>query len=303
MNDARTATYSNLQLTGTSCLAEGVVCYADSESLGTCCSGTTCEMMNDDMDNMDDMMVDDGNMENIDGYIMDMRQNDMDDMGDMKYCISSSTMTSYDMKKAQLSKTKTTASTATTTTTTTTATPVVPRRPRPRPTSVKNILTDRCWEDCELTDNYVSNPACLLDCFPAHHCLTSLLLDYTGAGGVCGGTFISQYYPGLWPTSDKNCTFLQETDQHFTAREEHQIEAGICSATTEALLQDQKNCIKPLLSQTTKILGNIQYLIWSTCSWQTFQVWKPKPTKVSSTPPSNSFHRGINQNIYGKIIF
>ena len=285
--------------TGSSCLAEGVVCSADSESLGTCCSGTTCEM---EMDDMDDMEDDDMMMENMDGYIMDMRQNDdnMDAMDDMKYCLSSSTMTSYDMKKAKLSKTKTTAST---TTTTSTATTGVPRRPRPRPTSVKNLLTDQCWADCELTDNYVTNPACLLDCFPAHHCLTSLLLDFTGAGGVCGGTFISQYYPGLWPTSDRNCTFLAETDQHFTAREDHQIEAGICSATTEALLLDEKNCIKPLLSQTRKILGNIQYLIWSTCSWKTFQAWNPKPTKVSSTPSSTPFHRGMDQNIYGKTIF
>ena len=48
----------------------------------------------------------------------------------------------------------------------------------------KNILTDQCWVDCHLNHNYVSTPACLLDCFPAGHCLTSLLLDYTGAGGV-----------------------------------------------------------------------------------------------------------------------
>ena len=59
----------------------------------------------------------------------------------------------------------------------------------------KNILTEQCWLDCELYNNYVYNPACLLDCFPAGHCLTSLLLDYTGAGGVCEGSFTSQYYP------------------------------------------------------------------------------------------------------------
>ena len=170
--------------------------------------------------------------------------------------------------------TTTTSSPRITTTTTTT-------------TRQKNLLTDRCWVDCELNHNYVSNPACLLDCFPAGHCLTSLLLDYTGAGGVCGGSFTSKYYPGLWPSSDRTCTFLQETDQHFTAREDYQIKTGICSAETEALLLDQEKCILPLYSQTESILVSLQTLIWSTCSWDTWQAWKPTPTTKSTNSPSS----------------
>ena len=166
---------------------------------------------------------------------------------------------------------------------------------------LKNLLTDQCWVDCELNHNYVSNPACLLDCFPAGHCLSSLLLDYTGAGGVCGGSFTSQHYPGLWPSSDRTCTFLQETDQHFTAREDYQIKAGICSAQTEALLLDQEKCIRPLYSQTESILVSLQTLIWSTCSWDTWQAWKPSPvTKniVQSliSDPLQAFHRRFSQN-------
>ena len=184
---------------------------------------------------------------------------------------------------------------------------------------LKNLLTDRCWVDCELNKNYVSNPACLLDCFPAGHCLTSLLLDYTGAGGVCGGSFTSQYYPGLWPSSDRTCTFLQETDQHFTAREDYQIKTGICSAETEALLLDQEKCILPLYSQTESILVSLQTLIWSSCSWETCQAWKPIPTTTTTTStttttitsttvrsivsdPLQAFHQGTNPNNIGKKI-
>ena len=139
----------------------------------------------------------------------------------------------------------------------------------------KNIVTDQCWLDCELNNNNVSNPACLLDCFPAGHCLTSLLLDYTGAGGVCGGSYTSQYYPGLWPSSDRTCTFLEQTDPDFTAKDDYQIKTGICSAQTEALLLDQEKCIRPLYNQAEHILVSLQTLIWASCSWHTWQQWKP----------------------------
>ena len=173
-----------------------------------------------------------------------------------------------------------------------------------RANRLKNLLTDRCWVDCELNHNYVSNPACLLDCFPAGHCLSSLLLDYTGAGGVCGGSFTSKYFPDLWPSSDRSCTFLQETDQHFTAREDYQIKTGICSAQTEALLLDQEKCIRPLYSQTESILVSLQTLIWSTCSWQTWQAWKPSPTTTTTTvrniisDPLQAIQQGTNQPKY-----
>ena len=157
---------------------------------------------------------------------------------------------------------------------------------------IKNILTDSCWADCYLNNNYISNPACLLDCFPAGHCLTSLLLDYTGAGGVCGGSYTSQYYPGLWPSSDRTCTFLEQTDPDFTAEDDYQIKTGICSARTEALLLDQEKCIKPMYSQSESILVSLKTLIWSTCSWQTFQAWKPSSTFISD--PLQAFNRRVS---------
>ena len=194
----------------------------------------------------------------------------------------------------------TTTTSTTTTSTTTTSTTRTPDR------SVKKILTDQCWVDCELNNNYVSNPACLLDCFPAHHCLSSLLLDVTGAGGVCRGSFTSQYFSSLWPTSDRTCTFLAETDQDFTAREDHQIKAGLCSAQTEALLVDQEKCILPLYQQADSVLISLKTLIWSTCSWQTFQAWRPletpEPTTVTSPPRTlPTRRRGVKRYNFGKI--
>ena len=151
---------------------------------------------------------------------------------------------------------------------------------------MKKILTDQCWSDCELTNNYLSNPACLLDCFPPHHCVSSLLLDFAGAGGVCRGSFTSRYFSRLWPTSDRTCTFLDETDPDFTARDDYQIKAGVCSARTEALLVEQEDCIRPLYEQADSILVSLKTLIWSSCSWETFQAWRPTPEPTSLRPPS-----------------
>ena len=148
-----------------------------------------------------------------------------------------------------------------------------------------------------MNKNYVANPACLLDCFPSGHCLSSLLLDYTGAGGVCGNSYISQYYPGLWPSSDRNCTFLEETDPSFTNKGDYQIKSGICSARTEALLLEQEKCIQPLYSQTESILVSLQTLIWSTCSWKTWNFWKPIHTKTNSPTSSEAFNVG-NKGVF-----
>ena len=157
------------------------------------------------------------------------------------------------------------------------------------------ILTDQCWSDCELKNNYLTNPACLLDCFPPHHCVSSLLLDFAGAGGVCRGSFTSRYFSALWPTSHRSCSFLTETDRQFTARDDYQIKEGICSAKTEALLLDQENCILPLYEEASSVLLSLQTLIWSSCSWQTFQAWRPsasaspQPTTLSSISPRSQY--------------
>ena len=146
----------------------------------------------------------------------------------------------------------------------------------------KNILTDQCWVDCELNHNYVSNPACLMDCFPSGHCLSSLLLDFTGAGGVCGGSYVSKFYPDLWPSSDRSCTFLEH--QHSSGEDDDfQIKEGICSKETEALLMNQEKCVDTLYDQAESILVSLQTLIWATCSWDTVRAFKPTPTTTTTT--------------------
>ena len=146
-----------------------------------------------------------------------------------------------------------------------------------------NILTNQCWVDCELNHNYVSNPACLLDCFPSNHCLSSLLLDYTGAGGVCGGSYVSKFYPDLWPSSDRSCTFLQHQYSTGEADDDFQIKEGICSKETEALLLDKEKCVDTLYDQAESILVSLQTLIWATCSWDTVRAFKPTPTTTTTT--------------------
>merc|ERR1711953_325340 len=171
-----------------------------------------------------------------------------------------------------------------------------------------NILTDRCWLDCKLNNNYVSNPACRMDCFPSGHCLSSLLLDYAGAGGVCGGSYVSKFYPDLWPSSDRSCSFLQHQHSSGEADDDFQIKEGICSAETEALLLDQEKCVRTLYDQADSILISVQTLIWATCSWDTVRAWKPTPTTTTATTttassviydPLNAFSQGANQNHIG----
>ena len=158
-----------------------------------------------------------------------------------------------------------------------------------------------------MKNNYVATPACLLDCFPSGHCLSSLLLDYTAAGGVCGGSYISQYYPDLWPASDMNCTFLEKTDKKFTDKDDYQIKVGICSKRTEKLLYDQDNCIRTLYEQSENILVSLQTLIWSSCTWDAWQDFKPDPASITTTTvsslisdPLQAFEQGINPNYVGK---
>ena len=118
---------------------------------------------------------------------------------------------------------------------------------------MKNILKDLCFADCDGVGEgkFLKHPGCLADCFPADHCLTSLVRDFTG---VCPGSYPSKYYPQLWFTSDTSCSFLEEGDLHFSASDPYQIKRGLCSAETEALLLDQENCVQHLLSQRDDIL-------------------------------------------------
>ena len=139
-------------------------------------------------------------------------------------------------------------------------------------------MKDVCWADCEEVEEgkLIKDPGCLSDCFPADHCLTSLVRDFRG---VCPGSYPSKYFPQLWFTSDTTCSFIEEGDLHFSASDHYRIKRGLCSAETEALLLDQENCVQTLLSQPDNILNTLNTIIWSTCSWQTWQVW----TKAATT--------------------
>ena len=143
---------------------------------------------------------------------------------------------------------------------------------------------DVCWFDCEGVGEgkFLKDPGCLADCFPADHCLTSLVRDFRG---VCPGSYPSKYYPQLWFTSDTSCSFLEEGDLDFSTSDPYQIKRGLCSSETEALLLDQENCVQPLLSQRDDILNSVDHLIRSTCSWQSWQAWSAN-IRTSTTEPS-----------------
>ena len=137
---------------------------------------------------------------------------------------------------------------------------------------MKNIAKDVCFSDCEGVGDgkFIKHPGCLADCFPADHCLTSLVRDFRG---VCPGSYPSKYFPQLWFTSDTTCSFIEEGDLHFSASDHYRIKRGLCSAETEALLLDQENCVQTLISQPDNILNTLNTIIWSTCSWQSWQAW------------------------------
>ena len=120
----------------------------------------------------------------------------------------------------------------------------------------KSIATDTCWQDCVGVGalNMVSNPSCLSDCFPPDHCLTSLVRDFTAAGGVCPDSYVDRYYSDLWPTSSRSCLYLRDGDTNFDVTDRYRIRTGVCSPQTELALQDQENCVKPLFSQREDIL-------------------------------------------------
>ena len=109
-------------------------------------------------------------------------------------------------------------------------------------------------------------PTCLADCFPADHCLSSLIADYQAAGGVCRGSYMANNFPEVVQVSDQDC----EIDGQ---------DIGLCSERTKELLRDQENCVIPIWSQKRSITLTTVNLIGSMCDYQTY--WDFNPEYIS----------------------
>ena len=125
---------------------------------------------------------------------------------------------------------------------------------------------------------FITNPACLDDCYPPDHCLSHLIEDYKAAGGICKGSFLDTHYNnnGIWNISDKPCELYEEGDDYYYDNY-YGIKTGLCSEKTEMLLLDQKNCVHPLYSQKYEILLTIDSLIYSLCTEQVYWGFWPEP--------------------------
>ena len=107
----------------------------------------------------------------------------------------------------------------------------------------------------------------MADCYPADHCLSSLLADYQAAGGICQGSFLDIYYPGDFPVTD-SC----EVDPYYP----YSVLTGLCSEQTQELLRDQDNCVIPIFSQKESIYLTTRELIYSMCDYQTYDAFWPE---------------------------
>ena len=152
------------------------------------------------------------------------------------------------------------------------------------------------WQDCYEYIDFILPPTCLSDCYPADHCLSSLLADYQAAGGVCPGSYLDVVYPGLFQVSDQLGGYDQygvwrgcEIDNIFVMR-------GLCSETTKELLRDQENCVIPIFSQKLSILRTTRELIRSMCDEQAYDDFWPAPldrrseekiTRQQRSPPEH----------------
>lgn len=89
---------------------------------------------------------------------------------------------------------------------------------------------------------FLNNTQCFGSCYPADHCLSALLDDYYNAGGICQGSFLDVYFPGLFPVSNKSCELYgTDTDTHY----DYDLKSGLCSEQTKQLICEQ-NCVHQL---------------------------------------------------------
>ena len=90
--------------------------------------------------------------------------------------------------------------------------------------------SDECWWDCHVEKlelsyrlgffrTFIPDPSCLTDCYPADHCLSLLLADYQAAGGICRGSYLDVFLPGLFPVSNKTCKYYNSEDCECTVND------------------------------------------------------------------------------------
>ena len=155
-----------------------------------------------------------------------------------------------------------------------------------------HIRIFECWGDCKIVRiqdhgepehvrSYITNPACLDDCFPPNHCVSHLLQDFKVAGGICNGSLIDTQYNsnGIWSVSDKHCELFEEDDDHNP----WDIKTGLCSEKTESLLLDQKKCIHPIFSQKPVIFSTINILMKSLCTELVNDGFWPEPVTTDKS--------------------
>ena len=156
-----------------------------------------------------------------------------------------------------------------------------------------------CWWDCPTArverptpgvyDLFTTDPTCMEDCYPPDHCLNSLLNDYKAAGGVCKGSLLDTYYPGLFPTSSQECALVKDNCNCPCTEEEifggvcevdccyvlgETLVAGLCSQKTQTLLVDQENCVHPLYTEKFRL--TLRNLVASMCDFYTWYGFYPR---------------------------
>ena len=160
-----------------------------------------------------------------------------------------------------------------------------------------------CWWTCDEEGQFFLPPTCLAECYPADHCLSSLISDYQAAGGICRGSWADVRFPGLFQVSNQSC----EVDSEHP----HYVVRGLCSERTQELMKDQQNCVHQIFSQKRSIYWTTRYLIWSMCDEQTHENFLPRPidsrvkTKRSAKEEKNHRKKRLTpiEQVYGENYF
>ena len=114
----------------------------------------------------------------------------------------------------------------------------------------------------------------MADCYPADHCLSSLLVDYQAAGGVCPWFGLANNgWEGVFNYTDQQC----EYDVYGY------VERGLCSARTLELLKNQEKCVLPIWSQKWSIFWTTREMIFALCGYQTYSNFYPEARPGRST--------------------
>ena len=149
--------------------------------------------------------------------------------------------------------------------------------------------------------DYISDLQCLEDCYPASHCLNSVLADYRTAGGVCQNSWLDIFFPGVFSTSPTPCVFHQPDDYYWIT----DIKTGLCSEKSQQLIRDYDNCGKPLLGDKFVISRVANDLIYSLCDFDTWLAFVKPPQPGKRHSPSKFLerkegYRGRKKHRFGK---